>query len=727
MVPPLVPELAPEFGPRQRLSFLRSRMSPPTAPPSPPPSPPDPHALVRKGPARIDSGYHTVATYRLADPIENMKLEVTLRKRGTRGERLVGEASDKPRRSRRGKKKKPKPERDQARRRRRRPTGDDEAEERGEEEEDDDGDGDDDEGEDAEEEEEEEEEPLPEKPARSERLPLRGGEEEDDRTVATAVFHWQEKVFSPTEVSDVRQTKREGPGLLGRFFRGRRDDFARTRRRELLAQYDAETKARTGGDYQGQVLHSWVDWENDRDAADYVTRYTSSEREEVTPLARAVLTGSNAETHRDALGEGDCMRMAIMAELPLSELPPPPKLMGVESVGERVKGRLAGREEKQFGLIRLCSLRLSSGGRLDVRPPLAAAAAELEAEDPTLTAEAAAAASDEGWHRVPNSRYEWRLRNLADEPPKPDWAGADKAAADKPDKAAGAAAAGTAGTAARAAAAVLGLDFSMPSGQAARLHYFCNLQAAEGFGPESLYVQYFAHAAPGWRLAPQCVATAITQKSVVRGAEQRAILSFPIELTLESDGAPTAARPPLTLFFSVNTLDAFGRHTALGYAHVPLPGRTGCATHRVRGWVPVTTRYDAQRNFFVGGSEELHDLRALSIPEGFGDGLGGKGALNRHGLQTLSTGSVEVSVNTVLQQHQIPVQPLAAGALGGADAAAAAKSFNANNTLRAISTARTLGASETAADRVKRRLEERRSRERIAGGGATAPPRLAAS
>ena len=277
----------------------------------------------------------------------------------------------------------------------------------------------------------------------------------------------------------------------------------------------------------------------------------------------------------------------------------------------------------------------------------------------------------------------------------------------------------------------------MPSGAGvARLHYFCTLQAAEGFGPAPLYVQYFAHAAPGWRLAPGCVATAITQKSAVRGDTQRAVLSFPIELTLESDGAPTAARPPLTLFFSVNTLDAFGRHTALGYAHVPLPGRTGCASHRARGWVPASSRFDAQRNFFVGGSEELHDLRALSIPDGFGEGLGvgggaggGKGALNRHGLQTLSTGAVEVSVNTVLQQHQVAVRAVAAAALDGsaaaAAAAAAAKSFNANNTLRAISTARTLGASETAADRVKRRLEERRSRERI--GGATAPPRLAAN
>ena len=48
-------------------------------------------------PVLVDSGYRTSATYRLADPIENMQLEVTLRKRGTRGERRMRDAaSEKP-------------------------------------------------------------------------------------------------------------------------------------------------------------------------------------------------------------------------------------------------------------------------------------------------------------------------------------------------------------------------------------------------------------------------------------------------------------------------------------------------------------------------------------------------------------------------------------------------------------------------------------------------------
>ena len=140
--------------------------------------------------------------------------------------------------------------------------------------------------------------------------------------------------------------------------------------------------------------------------------------------------------------------------------------------------------------------------------------------------------------------------------------------------------------------------------------------------------------------------------------------------------------------------------------------------------IPLPLHVQVQRNFFVGGSEELHDLRALALPDGFGgeDTI----TLNRHGLQTLSSGSVEVHVNTIVHQQQQAQLPTTSSPAGRA-AAVATRSFNANNTLRAIASARTLGASESAADRVKRRLEERRSRERLPPLDASAPPAATAA
>ena len=76
------------------------------------------------------------------------------------------------------------------------------------------------------------------------------------------------------------------------------------------------------------------------------------------------------------------------------------------------------------------------------------------------------------------------------------------------------AAVGAGGVAAAAARGAPGLDFAMPIGRTARVHYFCLIEAAQGFGTAPLYVQYFAHAAPGWRLLPECTPTAISQARV---------------------------------------------------------------------------------------------------------------------------------------------------------------------------------------------------------------------
>ena len=165
---------------------------------SPPSSPPGSKS-THMAPILVDSGYRTSATYRLADPIENMQLEVTLRKRGTRGERRVRDAaSEKPKGTRklgRGSiafgHRAPRPDPEQ----------------------------------------EEQEDPDAEEAAA-------GGEvEEEDMVVASYVFHWQEKRFSPSEVSEVRKDMRRasrgegGGGLLARFFSRQRDDFVRVRRR----------------------------------------------------------------------------------------------------------------------------------------------------------------------------------------------------------------------------------------------------------------------------------------------------------------------------------------------------------------------------------------------------------------------------------------------------------------------------------------------------------------
>ena len=97
------------------------------------------------------------------------------------------------------------------------------------------------------------------------------------------------------------------------------------------------------------------------------------------------------------------------------------------------------------------------------------------------------------------------------------------------------------------------LDFHMPPRKVARVHYFLTLDSASGFDADSLYVAYYALAAPGWKLLPDCAASAVTQTSYVRALDQRAVLGFPIELALESEGPPTAA--PQSLCFAQSASD----------------------------------------------------------------------------------------------------------------------------------------------------------------------------
>ena len=85
----------------------------------------------------------------------------------------------------------------------------------------------------------------------------------------------------------------------------------------------------------------------------------------------------------------------------------------------------------------------------------------------------------------------------------------------------------------------------------------------------------------------------------------------------------------------------------------------------ISSWKLSETRENALHNFFVGGSEELRDLRHIALPAGF-DGP----CLNKHGLQTDAGGRLTLRLNTIMQQEQFAVsthRPRAKTAAEGAD------------------------------------------------------------
>ena len=96
------------------------------------------------------------------------------------------------------------------------------------------------------------------------------------------------------------------------------------------------------------------------------------------------------------------------------------------------------------------------------------------------------------------------------------------------------------------------------------------------------------------------------------GSEQVAVFGFPIELLLESVGVPTSARPPLTLFLSVMSIDRWERHRHLGYAHFSPRAESIGHVVDVSSWRVAESRENALHSFFV--SARPPSIRGVTRP-----------------------------------------------------------------------------------------------------------------
>jgi len=621
--------------------------------------------------------YIPAQTYRVTDPIENLQLCVTLRKRATEGQRkLKASAEDAP--SKLGRRK--------SITRLGRPGSSD-----------DDADDDDNDAEGAE--------------AR-----LLEKEEEEELLCPPRTFRWQEKAFSREEVRQInklednagRPRRNSMSGFVSQSMKGGLVSSTGDAASALSNHHRAELErlrrsALSKGErhYEGEAIYTRV--HSERFATEWTHKFTDSQNEHVTPLARAVLEGVYVREHRDMLGEAACVSMHVLATLPLDK-DKERQRQARASLG----GQLAASTRSLLTLgaeesdpteeeVVLCELRLYPLGRLDIRPPLSY---DDDAEAPPSPA----TALDEPpvrlarWYSVPGTRYEYKLENLAEA----------VGAREQEQEATAERLAKLSVTA--APRAVSDFNFDVPPRKLARVHYFIELESASHFDTNALYVAYYALAAPGWKLLPHCVASAVTQTSYVSGADGRAVLGFPIELSLESEGPPTAARPPLSLFFSVVSRDVHERMTQLGYCHLAPHPAAGMSETSVQAWRLAEDRSDKLRRFFVGGTEELADLRAIALPDGF-DIATQPQCLNKHGLQTVTTGTLRLKLHIVVQQHQPPAYkgPVRAAAASNRPTfTRGAPDFGAVRGAAAISS---LSRAPTNADKVIKRLEERRRAE----------------
>lgn len=185
--------------------------------------------------------FHNVATYHVTDPIENLSVCVTLRKRGTQGERRLQDADNDQPTTTRGRRRgaaaatAASAESSTA-------TRDATADAAS----DDDANGSD--------------------PDEQGKQGLRIEQEEADQLVCPPrVFRWQEKAFGPMEVTSIRQQEASGDDPSGWRTSLLRAGGSAARKlsnhhREVFARLEAEARER-GDEYNGEVIYSRVNSE----------------------------------------------------------------------------------------------------------------------------------------------------------------------------------------------------------------------------------------------------------------------------------------------------------------------------------------------------------------------------------------------------------------------------------------------------------------------------------
>ncbi|XP_043520639.1 Meckel syndrome type 1 protein-like isoform X2 [Frieseomelitta varia] len=100
------------------------------------------------------------------------------------------------------------------------------------------------------------------------------------------------------------------------------------------------------------------------------------------------------------------------------------------------------------------------------------------------------------------------------------------------------------------------------------------------------------------------------------------------------------------LLLSVTSLDSWFRYRTEGYAMIPLPVLPGLYKFNIPTWRPTGSIINTLRRFFTGSTYELEDITYCSIPKGYENKM-----LNKSHLNVTSSGYIKLIVNIIHQTH----------------------------------------------------------------------------
>eukprot|EP01112_Ceratiomyxa_fruticulosa_P012342 TRINITY_DN340_c1_g2_i1.p1 TRINITY_DN340_c1_g2~~TRINITY_DN340_c1_g2_i1.p1 ORF type:complete len:592 (-),score=105.24 TRINITY_DN340_c1_g2_i1:1141-2916(-) len=129
---------------------------------------------------------------------------------------------------------------------------------------------------------------------------------------------------------------------------------------------------------------------------------------------------------------------------------------------------------------------------------------------------------------------------------------------------------------------------------------------------------------------------------------------FPFELHLE--GNPENALPHL--YFIVNSYDEWERHRVVGYGYMSLPVTPGRHYYDIKTWRPKGSVYSQLKSYFIGGSPELQDINYIYMPKDHTQLQTGKitTPMLKFPFATISSGELSIRMDVVT--HSFPNQVL---------------------------------------------------------------------
>jgi len=103
-----------------------------------------------------------------------------------------------------------------------------------------------------------------------------------------------------------------------------------------------------------------------------------------------------------------------------------------------------------------------------------------------------------------------------------------------------------------------------------------------------------------------------------------------------------------SLLMQVNSVDSWGRYRTEGYGYITFPSIPGYYKQTISTWRPKGSLYTKIHSYFLGGSPRIFELENI-LQSSRVDEFGHKGIINRFGLETETSGTINISFNVTRQ------------------------------------------------------------------------------